>query len=309
MSPRVWLITGANSGLGLALAEYALSQGDHVIAAARSVSKLPASVKAADPLQLDMDWSQDEIKAAGLKALAIHGHIDILVNMAGYGLESPVEEMKAKDLERQFQTNLFAPIYLTQALLPSFRARKSGTIMNVSSIASVYPGPGFSGYCSSKAALDSVSEALAEEVAPWNIRVLIVQPGFFPTNWFATAAAGGEEARAAAAAKDANAGESVYKDLYGAGEKLPTFHLQKRWIGEVPKAAQRMYEAATGTGMAEGLHPKWMRVLLGVDCGEKYRGVVEKLQGNIDAMEPIWRSTDIDPKKMDEMRKAAGIVD
>ncbi|KAA1470145.1 NAD-P-binding protein [Dentipellis sp. KUC8613] len=302
MSSRVWLITGANSGLGLALAEYALSQGDHVIATARNVSKLPTSVKAADPLQLDMDWSQDEIKAAGLKALAIHGHIDILVNMAGYGLESPVEEMRAKDLERQFQTNLFAPIYLTQALLPSFRARKSGTILNVSSIASVYPGPGFSGYCSSKAALDSVSEALAEEVAPWNIRVLIVQPGFFPTNWFATAAAGGEEARAGTS-------ESVYADLYGAGVKLPSFHLRKRWIGEVQKAAQRMYEAATGTGMAAGLDPKWNRVLLGVDCGEKFKGVVEKLQGNIDAMEPIWRSTDVDPKKMDEMRRAAGIVD
>ncbi|TFY72991.1 hypothetical protein EVG20_g37 [Dentipellis fragilis] len=155
---------------GLALAEFALSQGDRVIAAVRDLSKLPASVKAAEPFQLDMDWSQEEIKAAGLKALDIHGHIDILVNMAGYGLESLIEEIDA-----------------------------------------------------TKAALDSLAGTLAQEVASWNIRVLIVQPGFFQTNWFDTAATMAEAAR-----KDSanDTKDSVYSDLHGQSGRLPSFFSQ-----------------------------------------------------------------------------------
>ncbi|KAA1466505.1 NAD-P-binding protein [Dentipellis sp. KUC8613] len=325
-SSRVWLITGANSGLGLALAEYALSQGDRVsttkcpmflhlhnpsvasqvIAAVRNLSKLPASVMAAEPFQLDLSWSQEEIKAAGLKALSIHGHIDVLVNMAGYGLESPVEEIEGKSLEEQFHVNVFAPTYLTQSLLPSFRARNSGTILNISSIASLIPFPGIAAYCATKAALDSLTGVLAQEVAAWNIRVLIVQPGFFQTNWFDTAATMAEAAR-----KDStdDAEGSAYSNLYGQSGRLPYFFLKNKWIGDVRVAAQRMYEAGTGTGMAEGWDPKWTRVLLGVDCGENLQGFARELQDNIVATESMWRSTQITSEQMKELREAAGFDD
>ncbi|THH21502.1 hypothetical protein EW146_g66 [Bondarzewia mesenterica] len=304
MSSRVWLVTGANSGLGLALAEHALSQNDKVIVTARNIANLPASLKAATPLQLDLNSSQADLKAFGQKALQIHGHIDVFVNMAGYGLESPVEELDADELVGQFHVNVFSAIYLIQGLLPSFRARKSGTIVNVSSIGSIDGGPGISAYSASKAALDSMTDALAQELAPWGIRVLIVQPGFFPTNWFAAAEAMGKASRAAASRKT-----GAYTDLYGLSARVLPYNLSIRRVGDKDKAAQRMYEVVTGKGLAEGLDLKkdWIRLLLGKDSGERYAQKMQTWKENIDATEKIWSSTELDPAKVEEMRKEAGL--
>lgn len=306
MAPRVWLITGANSGLGLALAEHVLSQGDKVIATARNIAKLPASLDTASPLQLDLNSSPAEIKAVGLKALEIHGHVDVLVNMAGYGLESPVEELDPTELVAQFQTNFFSAIYLIQALLPSFRSRKSGTILNVSSIGSIDAAAGLSAYTASKAALDAMSEALALELAPWGIRVFIVQPGFFYTNWFATAASIGEASRRA---PEESGKTGVYTDLYGLSSRILPYNLSIRRVGDTQKAAQRMFDVATGTGLAEGLEMKegWLRVLLGRDSGERFLSRVQTWKENVEATERIWSSTEIDPAKLEEMRREAGL--
>ncbi|TFY82682.1 hypothetical protein EWM64_g1330 [Hericium alpestre] len=306
MPDLVWLITGTNSGLGLALAEYVLSQGHHVIATTRNLSKLPESLQRAKHLELDTSASQSEIQAVGVKALDLYGHVDVLVNMAGYGLESPVEEIDAKDLERQYATNVFGPVYLTQALLPSFRARKSGTILNISSIGSVDPGPGLAGYTSSKAALDAISETLAQEVAPWNIRVLIVQPSFFPTNWFAAATANPEQSKNS---RPNATRTGAYAGVYGISAQIPLRNLRDHRIGDCRKAAQRMFEVVTRTGVAEGLGDEWDRILLGVECGERFEKFVRHLEGNLKATEAIWSSTEIEEAEMAALRAAAGLVD
>ncbi|ETW78843.1 hypothetical protein HETIRDRAFT_324012 [Heterobasidion irregulare TC 32-1] len=306
MSSRVWLITGTNSGLGLALAEHVLSQGDKVIATVRNIAKLPASLKSVSPLELDLNSSPEDIKAVGLKALEIYGHVDVLVNNAGYGIEVPMEELSPTELVTQFQANFFSAVYLIQSLLPAFRARKSGTVLNISSIASTDPAPALTAYSASKAALDAMSEALAQELTPWGIRIFIVQPGFFLTNWHANATSIGAESRRAA---EESRKTGVYADLHGCMGRTLHGNLTVRQVGDPRRAAHRMYDVVTGTGLVEGLQIKGgcPRILLGRDSGERFLEKVQALQENAESTKTIWSATDLDPVRVEEMRKEAGI--
>ncbi|TFY62304.1 hypothetical protein EVJ58_g3946 [Rhodofomes roseus] len=186
---KVWLVTGANSGIGYAIALYALSQGDKVIGTVRSVSRFPETLKKAggQPLVLDLSASDADIRRAGEESLKIFGRVDILVNNAGWGVIGPVEELDLDDIRASFQTMVFGVIALTQALLPHFRERKTGHILNVSSNGGFTGYAGWSAYSSAKAALDLFSECLSQEVAPFNIRVLIIMPGYFSTNFMQSA--------------------------------------------------------------------------------------------------------------------------
>ncbi|PCH43289.1 NAD(P)-binding protein [Wolfiporia cocos MD-104 SS10] len=298
MSSKVWLITGATSGIGLALAEYVLSQGDSVIATGRSLAKFPSTLKDAGAklLVLDLSSTDAEIRRAGEEALKIYGHIDILFNNAGFGLVVPVEELDLDDLRAQFQTNVFGAVALTQALLPSFRERKSGHILNVSSMGAIAVGASWSAYCASKAALDAFSEVLSMEVAPYNIRVLIVTPGFFATNFF-------QASTQLSTAKPS----TIYTDQsqgYRSLEEIPKARAAAGQIGDVVKLSERLYEVVHGIGMAQGLvegqggKREWLRVPLGPDCGERMLHKIAVLEENVKAFEPIWRSTDMEPEKL-----------
>jgi NAD(P)-dependent dehydrogenase (short-subunit alcohol dehydrogenase family) len=189
-TPKVWFITGASSGFGRALAEAVVARGDYLVATARRVNLLePLTAKAAEQvLVLPLDVTDPEAAAPAVEAaIARFGRIDVLVNNAGYGVVGGVEETPEVELRAQLETNFFAAARLTNAVLPHFRARRSGTVVQISSMGGIMAAPGFGAYCASKFALEGWSEALAIEGAPLGIRVLIVEPGAFRTNLFGAA--------------------------------------------------------------------------------------------------------------------------
>lgn len=180
----IWFITGASSGFGRAFAEYALSQGHRVVATARRPEAL-AELQAAHPervlaLRLDVTRSED-VEAAVAAAVARFGRIDVLMNNAGYGIVGAVEETPEIELRAQMETNFFGAVAMARAVLPTMRAQRSGAVVNVSSMGGQLSFAGFSAYSASKFALEGLSEALAQEVAPFGIKVLIAEPGAFRT--------------------------------------------------------------------------------------------------------------------------------
>ncbi len=185
-SPRTWLITGTSSGFGLALARAALAAGDRVVATARRAEALSALVdEAPDRLaavRLDVT-RPDEIALAVAAALERFGRVDVLVNNAGYGTVGAAEELNIDELVSLHETMLLGPVRLTQAVLAGMRERGSGTIVQISSMGGQLAPAGFGAYCSAKFALEAMSESLAAEVGPLGIRVLIVEPGAFRTEF------------------------------------------------------------------------------------------------------------------------------
>jgi len=204
----VWYITGCSSGFGPALALFALRSGHRVIATSRSPSKTPELVAQVEALggawhTLDVTSPETDLEKAVEKATAVYGHIDILVNSAAYALLGAFETFRyatfksftpsinlnssnpISDAEcrAQMDTNFFGPMSLTRIVLPSMRARKSGTIVQISSTAGLEARVTRSMYSASKFALEAASEALAAEVSPLGIRVLIVSPGAFRSNF------------------------------------------------------------------------------------------------------------------------------
>jgi len=297
MAPRVWLITGTNSGIGLALALHVLSRGDKVIATVRSLSKFPQSLKdaGAAPLELDLGISDAHIRKAGEEALGIHGYIDVLVNNAGFGSVTPVEEIDMDVLRAQFQTNVLGGILLMQLVLPQMRERKTGHIINVTSLAVHVSFPGLGAYAATKAAMDAFSEALSHEVAPYNIRVLVLVPGYFPSDFFAEHRARGRTTTVYTAPEQG----------YGLREAILQNGVKgSGCVGDTNKLAERTYEMVTGTGMAAGLAPgqggkkEWIRVPLGSDSGQGMLESVNILRENVEKFEQIWRSTDMDQEQV-----------
>jgi len=183
---KTFLITGVSSGLGRAFAEGALKAGHMVIGTVRRAEDADVFAALAPgrahPLVLDVtdyDLVPQEVKKAELLA----GPIDVLVNNAGYGHEGALEESSLSDLERQFAANVFGPVALMKAVLPSMRERRRGHIVNVTSMGGFITMPGISFYCGSKFALEGISEALGKEVASFGIRVTALAPGQFRTDW------------------------------------------------------------------------------------------------------------------------------
>jgi NAD(P)-dependent dehydrogenase (short-subunit alcohol dehydrogenase family) len=182
--PKVWFITGASSGFGRAFAEHALARGHRVVATARNTDTLQdLSTKAPDrviALTLDVTRRGDA-ETAIAAAVARFDHIDILVNNAGYGLVGALEETSDAELRALMDTNFFGAMAVTRAALPILRAQRAGAIVNMSSLGGQLSFAGFSAYSAGKFALEGASEALAQEVAPFGIKVLIVEPGQFRT--------------------------------------------------------------------------------------------------------------------------------
>jgi len=181
-----WLITGASSGFGRLLAEYLLSLGATVVATARKVESLDDLVTRypANAFVLELDVTkQHSIDEAVAGALARVGHIDVLVNNAGYGVAGAVEEVTEPEYMPMFETNVFGLIKMTKALLPQFRERQSGTIVNFSSIGGLIGAPGWGYYNATKFAVEGLSEALSAEMAPLGVHVMVVEPGPFRTEF------------------------------------------------------------------------------------------------------------------------------
>ena len=183
----VWFITGCSSGLGRELTEAVLRAGDRCAATSRNASALSDLVERYPgrllALALDVgDPAQREQAVAA--AEAAFGRIDVLVNNAGFGYLAAVEEGVEGDVRALFEVNVFAPMALIRRVLPGLRAQGRGTIVNISSVAGVVANAGSGYYASSKFALEGISEALAKEVGPLGIRVVIVEPGPFRTDFY-----------------------------------------------------------------------------------------------------------------------------
>ncbi|OEK07265.1 oxidoreductase [Roseivirga misakiensis] len=187
---KVWFITGASAGFGKAFAEYAISQNYNVVVTARRVDKLTQleGLAPKQVLALRMDVNDNsQIEEAVDKGMKRFGQIDVLINNAGYGTVGALEETPEDELRAQMETNFFGAIAVTKAILPHMRDQKSGAIVNMSSMGGQMSFGGFGPYSASKFALEGASEALAQEVAPFGIKVMIVEPGAFRTDFAGSA--------------------------------------------------------------------------------------------------------------------------
>lgn len=182
---RTWFITGASRGFGALIAQKALAAGDAVVATARN----PASVherlgQHPNLLAVALDVTDEaQGHAAAKAAVERFGRIDILVNNAGYGLLGAVEEATGAEIEALYRTNVFGLLAVTRAVLPHMRRQRSGRILNLSSVGGLRSGPGFGVYCSTKFAVEGLTEALAAELAPLGIFATAVEPGYFRTDF------------------------------------------------------------------------------------------------------------------------------
>lgn len=182
---RVWMITGASRGIGARIAEAALAHGDAVVATARdavSIEKRFGPQPGLLAVALDVT---DEAQAhqAVQAAITRFGRIDVLVNNAGYGLLGAVEEASADEVRRLYETNVFGLLNVTRAVLPAMRERRSGHVINISSLGGYQSAAGFGVYCSTKFAVEGITEALHAELAPLGIHATVVEPGYFRTEF------------------------------------------------------------------------------------------------------------------------------
>ena len=184
--PKTWFVTGAARGIGFAIARAALAAGANVVATGRDRARVEAAFAGYGErvLTVALDVAVEaQAQAAVEAAVARFGRIDVLVNNAGYGQFGFFEENAAGDVERQFATNVFGTFHVTRAVLPVMRRQRGGHIFNLSSMGGALGFIGASVYCATKFAIEGFSESLAPEVEPFGIRVTIVEPGFFRTDF------------------------------------------------------------------------------------------------------------------------------
>ncbi len=185
-SSRTWFITGASTGFGRLLAEALLKRGEQVAATARNKAHIDDLAQQypgrAQAFALDVT-QPEQIVATAAQAIEAFGHIDVLVNNAGYGVNGAIEEVSEEEFEPMFQTNVYGLIRTTRAFLPHFRERKTGHIINFSSIGGLIGSPGWGFYNTTKFAVEGFSEALAGEMKPLGVRVTVIEPGPFRTDF------------------------------------------------------------------------------------------------------------------------------
>jgi NAD(P)-dependent dehydrogenase (short-subunit alcohol dehydrogenase family) len=183
---KVWFVTGSSKGFGREFVLAALQRGDKVAATARNTDTLQDLVDqygdAILPIQLDVT-NRDQAFAAVKKAHETFGQLDVVINNAGYGLFGTIEEITEQQLRDQLETNLFGVFHVTQAVLPILREQGSGHIIQISTIGGIGAFPSLGGYHASKWALEGMTEALSQEVAGFGIKVTLVEPGGFDTDW------------------------------------------------------------------------------------------------------------------------------
>jgi len=273
---QTWFITGAASGFGHAFAEHALAQGHNVVATARDAARLadlvalaPERVLAA-PLDVDVAGAAEVAVQA---AVARFGRIDVLVNNAGYGVVGALEETPDAELRALMNTNFFGAMAVTRAALPVLRAQRSGAIVNISSLGGQLSFAGFSAYSASKFALEGASEALAQEMAPFGVKVLIVEPGQFRTQ------------------------------LAGSGMRhMPVIEAYQPVVGATREFAHAMHNTQAGdprkaaAAIEQALNAQHtpLRLQLGDDAVDAVRAHAQALLKDMEAWEPVSRSTSFD---------------
>lgn len=266
--PKTWLITGVSSGFGRCFVEELVKAGENVIGTLRKPDQVKAFQQEfgskASFVLLDVDHPE-QIRAAVAEIAKTHERIDVLVNNAGYGLFGAVEEASEAEARAQMETNFFGALAMTQAVLPLMRKQRSGHIVQFSSVAGFCGTPGLGLYNASKFALEGFSEALAQEVGPMGIQVLLVEPGPYRTKW----AGGGAKD---AAGKIADYAETAHRSaaiIQGYDGNQP---------GD-PNKAVRLIMKVVNTANAP------LRLPLGKMAIDRMRSKMEQLQKEIAAWE------------------------
>ncbi|MDW5375373.1 oxidoreductase [Halomonas sp. HP20-15] len=272
---KLLFITGVSSGFGQALAQEALASGHHVVGTVRS-ERARQAFEELDPAKavgrvLDVT-DFDAIDGVVAEIEANVGAIDILVNNAGYGHEGIMEESPIAEMRRQFDVNVFGAVAVTKAVLPYMRTRRSGHILNITSMGGFITMPGIAYYCGSKFALEGISEVLGKEVKPFNIHVTAVAPGSFRTDW-----AGRSMSRTPRSIPDYDA---QFDPIRNAREEK-----SGQQLGDPQKAARAMLAAIASDTPPEHL-------LLGSDALELVRKKLSALTDEIREWETLTRSTD-----------------
>ncbi|KAK9247540.1 hypothetical protein V1506DRAFT_519771 [Lipomyces tetrasporus] len=282
-SPRVWHISGANTGFGLDLAVKALEEGDYVIAAVRSPSKVPEELRRPEVkvLQFDLSWSQSEIDVYAETAFKTFGKIDVLVNNAAYSYMGAIEESEDAAVKAQFDINVFSLLRVIRATLPHFRAQAHGTIMNFSSIGGIHSYPSNGIYCATKFAVEGLTQALATEIAPFGLHAVIVEPGYFRTSFLSSVASGSNIAPPLEAYEGTPAHE--------ARAAFAQFNGRQR--GNPKIGASRIWEYVADEGLLKG-KKKLLRLPLGSDTGTVMKDVSAELSETASHYEEVWKSTD-----------------
>ncbi|MEV6106480.1 SDR family NAD(P)-dependent oxidoreductase [Streptomyces sp. NPDC051940] len=272
---RTWLITGASRGLGKALAEHVLARGDQVVATASSTLATTELAgrhpRTALACKLDITDADDRV-AAVRAAEERFGGIDILVNNAGIDFIGALEEQEESDYRRLFEVNFFGAVALTRAALPGMRRRRSGVVVNVSSMDGLASLPANGYYSASKFALEGFTEALWQEIEPLGLHAMIIQPGSFRT---------GIEDRTRAS------GTAIedYAATAGAFRRMMGSLTPEMFPGDPERAAAAVYEAATAS------HPRhW--VVLGSDAQRRIGTKLDLLRAEFEAGKDVAFSTD-----------------
>jgi NAD(P)-dependent dehydrogenase (short-subunit alcohol dehydrogenase family) len=260
---KVWLITGASRGLGRAFTEAVLKAGDRVVAAARNPKPLAEfeSEYGGNIRSVPLDvTNEDQAMAAFGAAIANFGGLDVLVNNAGYGYLCPVEDTSLADFRAQIETNLFGVIIMTKAVLPYFRERRAGHIIQITSIAGRVGPAGRAPYAAAKFGVEGFSESLSKEVAPLGVKVTIIEPGGFRTDF-------------AGSSTELREGRPEYDSTVGASVRFQRNYNGKQ-PGDPAKAAAVLLHVAS-------LSDPPLRLLLGSDAyAAAEKSALEKLESD-----------------------------
>ncbi|MBF6446247.1 MULTISPECIES: SDR family NAD(P)-dependent oxidoreductase [Nocardia] len=275
-APATWFVTGASRGLGLELVKQLLARGENVAATSRSADRLLAALDGIDiarllPLTVDLA-DESQVSAAVRHALDRFGSVEVVVNNAGYGYLSAVEEVSDADARRMFDIQVFGVWNVLRALLPHLRTRGRGHIVNISSVLGITTVPGWGLYSAGKFALEGLTEALAGEVAEHGVRVTLVEPGYFRTDFLTT---------------DSLALPAATTDGYESIRRMTGDHLamQGTQLGDPVRGA-----AAILALVDRGDGP--LRQLLGSDARTYATSKVEALRADIEAGAELALSTD-----------------
>jgi NAD(P)-dependent dehydrogenase (short-subunit alcohol dehydrogenase family) len=273
---KVWFITGSSRGLGRSLTEAVLANGDKVAATARNTEALNDLVeKYKDqilPVKLDVT-NYDEVYQAVADAVAHFGKIDVLVNNAGFGIIGAAEAFTEEQVRSQLETNLYAPIEITRAVLPYMRKQRSGRILQISSVGGRVGNAGLTMYQAAKFGLGGFSEALAKEVAPLGILVTCVEPGGFRTDWAGASMTYAQEIEG----YDASIKQRV--DFFKSGKFVP--------MGDPDKAAKVM------VALADNPNPP-VHLVLGSEAIAILKQADETRSAEMEQWMPVSLSTDHD---------------
>ena len=273
---KVWYITGASKGLGLSLVKQLLTAGHKVAATSRNIDDLKKAVGEDLPnfLPLPVNLKEEtSVKASVDLTVATFGKLDVVVNNAGYGLVGSLEELSDKESRENFEVNVFGTLNVIRMAMPYLRAQESGHIFNIASIGGFYGDfPGFGIYCATKFAVNGLTESLAAEVKSFGVKVTVVEPGYFRTNFLTSGSLGLPQNEIA-----------EYKEVR---EMLNAhqFDINGNQPGDPEKAAEALIR------ISEEANPP-LNLFLGQDAYDLAQAKIESITGDLETWKQLTIST------------------